>query len=71
MARDQQTDSGRFGPSVGSRESFMLDMPWLMSETTTEDENDAGGWNGVNAPVGGKPPSTRTVGSRGEDPDTD
>lgn len=49
----------------------MLDMPWLMSETTTEDENDAGGWNGVNAPVGGKPPSTRTVGSRGEDPDTD
>lgn len=67
MGRDAQVDSGRFGSDVGDRASFMMDMPDLMNgPQSTETENEAGGWRGVNAPAGGQmPPATRPVGSRG------
>lgn len=67
MARDAQVDDGRYGPSISDRASFMMDMPDLMNgPQSTDDENEAGGWRGVNAPTGGRmPPPTRSVGSRG------
>lgn len=67
--RDRATDTGRSGPSNGSRADFMMEMPGLMEPTTTAAENAAGGWNGVNAPEGGMAVPTRTVGSRGVDDD--
>ena len=65
--RDRATDDGRYTVANGDRESFMMDMPDLMNgPQSTETENEAGGWRGVNAPTGGNmPPPTRPVGSRG------
>lgn len=66
-SRDRATDDGRYGRSNGDRASFMMDMPDLMNgPQSTDDENEAGGWRGVNAPAGGRmPPPTRSVGQRG------
>jgi len=68
MHRDFQTDSVRDqNPGNRNRADFMFDMPDLINgPQSTDDENESGGWRGVNSPAGVRmPPPTRSVGSRG------
>lgn len=64
--RDDCTDSGRLGQATNVQRAEGYTGPMDFSPTTVAEQNDAGGWNKTDVPVGG--PANRqkhSTGSRG------
>ena len=55
--RDEATDSGRLGSSDSPvrRDNLTVDVTTFLTPDTIQSQNDQGGWNRLDRPVGGEP----------------